>query len=242
MRCATLFFFFCVSSAMAQTSYPMITHASPVVVQRGQHAEVVVEGQMNFHGVDRVLFEGSGVRADVVTAWPARVAATPPPQAKAVTLKVTVAADAALGAREFRLVSPLGVSSVGQLIVSADPVVSASGKNVNLATAQTLTVPCAVSGQIKAAEESATFRIHGRAGQTFTFEIQAARIEDKIHDLQKHFDPMLTLYDGNGRELSISWLCATQNTMAIRVGSMPCSSRINRPSVMCIRCVPIPGR
>jgi hypothetical protein len=181
-------------AAPAQTSYPMVTHAQPVVVQRGHSSQVVVEGQMNFQGVDCVLFQGTGVRAEVVSV--------PPPQARAVTLKVTVAADTTLGPREFRLISPLGVSSVGQLVICADPVVVARENISTPATAQLFPVPCVVSGRIKAAEEVALFRFHAEAGQTFTFEVLGARLQDKIHDLQKHLDPLLTLYDANGRELA----------------------------------------
>src|SRR5262249_514096 len=35
-----------------------------------------------------------------------------------------------------------------------------------------------------------------------TFEGLCARLEDKIHDLQKHADPILTLYDDAGHELA----------------------------------------
>src|SRR5436305_1642718 len=37
-------------AAPAQTSFPMVTHCTPVAVQRGTTAEVTVEGQMNFAG------------------------------------------------------------------------------------------------------------------------------------------------------------------------------------------------
>src|SRR4051794_21063671 len=47
----------------AQTSYPMITNVTPVAVQRGKTAEVIVEGKMNFAGVYKALFEGSGISA-----------------------------------------------------------------------------------------------------------------------------------------------------------------------------------
>src|SRR5439155_21867867 len=46
------------------------------------------------------------------------------------------------------------------------------------------------------------FKFHADAGQTITFEVHCARIEDKIHDLQKHADPMITLYDLDGQELA----------------------------------------
>ncbi len=44
--------------AVGQTSYPMITHTSPVAVQRGKTSEITVSGQMDFSGVYKVLFEG----------------------------------------------------------------------------------------------------------------------------------------------------------------------------------------
>src|SRR5215213_5816946 len=101
-----------VGSSSAQTSFPMITHTHPVAVQRGKTTEVTVDGQQNFHATYKALFEGSGIVAEVATPFkPA-----PPgqrPVVKSIKLKLTVAPDAALGVREFRLASALGVSSVG---------------------------------------------------------------------------------------------------------------------------------
>src|SRR5262249_16488090 len=53
-----------------------------------------------------------------------------------------------------------------------------------------------------ALEDVDYFKFRARAGQTLTFEVLCARIQDKIHDLQKHADPMLTLFDAEGRELA----------------------------------------
>src|SRR6516225_11336205 len=187
---------FSLSYARAQTSYPMITHATPVAVQRGKTAEVTVEGQMNFQGVYKALFEGTGITAEVVT----------PPSAKApesavvrsVKLKLTVTADAALGIREYRVASSLGLSSIGQLLVVDDPVVMESGVNNTLEQANPIPVPSVVCGRIEAVEDVDTFKFHAEAGQTITFDVYCARLQDKIHDLQKHADPLLTLYDGDG--------------------------------------------
>jgi hypothetical protein len=178
----------------------MITHATPVAVQRGKTAEVTVEGQMNFQGVYKALFEGTGITAEVVT----------PPSAKApesavvrsVKLKLTVTADAALGIREYRVASSLGLSSIGQLLVVDDPVVMESGVNNTLEQANPIPVPSVVCGRIEAVEDVDTFKFHAEAGQTITFDVYCARLQDKIHDLQKHADPLLTLYDGDGRELA----------------------------------------
>ena len=38
-----------------------------------------------------------------------------------------------------------------------------------------------------------------KAGQVLTFEVYSARIQDKIHDLQKHADPLMAVYDLDGK-------------------------------------------
>ena len=93
--CFLWLFFASPVSAIAQTSYPMITHVTPVAVQRGKTVEVTVEGQMNFAGAYKALFEGP--------ASPARCCVQPARRwsprngrwSESVKLKVTVAADAA---------------------------------------------------------------------------------------------------------------------------------------------------
>ncbi len=57
-------------------------------------------------------------------------------------------------------------------------------------------------GKIETAEDVDCFKFSARAGQILTFEVFAARLEDKIHDLQKHIDPLITLLDSTGRELA----------------------------------------
>src|SRR5437764_3340018 len=102
---ACLLVLFLAATAPGQTSYPMITHVTPVAVERGKTTQVTVEGQMNFFGVYQALFEGNGLTAEVVTKWPAHAAGTPVPAARSVVLQLTVAADAAPGVREFRVVA-----------------------------------------------------------------------------------------------------------------------------------------
>jgi Bacterial pre-peptidase C-terminal domain len=196
------------ATARAQTSYPMITHATPVAVQRGKTAEVTVEGQMNFEGVHTFLVEGKGITAEVLRDQPAPKEKSPPPKGKgarvtgSTKLKVSVASDAALGVREFRLASTLGISTLGQLLVTDDPVVLEIEPNNTPDKAQTIPVPAVVCGKIEAAEAVDCYRFKAHAGQTLTFEVYCARIQDKIHDLQKHADPLLTLFDKEGRELA----------------------------------------
>lgn len=189
-------------TARAQTSFPMVTHALPVAVQRGKTVEVVVQGQMNFAGAYKVLVEGSGV-----TATPSAPAAAPAPGTAAapvrtIKLKVAVAPDAAPGVREFRIATALGLSSVGQLVVVAEPVRAEAAANNTLKQAQPITLPAVLAGRLEAVEDVDYYRFDAKAGQTLTFELFCARLQDKIHDLQKHAKPMLTLYDDQGRELA----------------------------------------
>jgi hypothetical protein len=189
------------TSLRAQTSYPMITHVMPIAVQRGQTAEVTVEGQMNFFGVYKALFDGPGFSAEVLPdAKPAKT--NDKSSIRSVKLKLTVSKEAALGIHDFRLASSLGVSSIGQLVVVDEPIIMESGDNNTPAKANAIAPPCVVSGRIEAVEDVDYFKFHADAGKTFTFEVVCARIQDKIHDLQKHADPILTLYDAEGRELA----------------------------------------
>lgn len=188
--------------AHAQTSYPMITHTTPVAVQRGRTVELTVEGQMDFRGAYKVLFDAPGLTGKIVTPpAPAKPPATPTP-VRSVKVEVSVADDAPLGTREFRLATSLGISSVGHLLVVEDPVILEDGNNNLPSGANRVQTPCVVHGRIEIAEDVDYFRFRAEEGQTFTFEVFCARIQDRIHDLQKHADPILTVYDAEGRELA----------------------------------------
>lgn len=197
-----LFLLLTTPSVWSQTSYLMITHATPVAVQRGKTTEVVVEGQQNFLGAYKVLFEGAGLSATVVPNPPQKAASPQKPQVRSVKLQVTVAAEAALGVHEFRVASSLGISSIGQLVVVDQPVVQETGDNNSLRKANPVAAPGVICGRIEAAEDVDYFKIHSDAGQVLTCEMICARLEDKIHDLQKHADPLVALFDVDGRELA----------------------------------------
>ncbi len=65
-----------------------------------------------------------------------------------------------------------------------------------------LSLPCAVCGVIGKSEDVDWYAVTAKAGQRLTFSVWANRLEDKIHDLQTHFDPILQLFDAAGRELA----------------------------------------
>mgnify|MGYP002382217708 CR=1 FL=1 len=199
-RCLAFCWFVLGTTAFGQSSYPMVTHCTPVAIQRGTETEIVVDGQMNFAGIHKAIIEGKGVSAEVVGLPPAKEQT--PTAAKSTKLKFKATQDAALGVREFRLASALGISTLGQILVVADPIVLEGANNDTRDKAQGVQVPCVISGRIEIAEDVDHFKFTAKAGQTLTFEVFCARIQDKIHDLQKHADPMLLLFDSTGRELA----------------------------------------
>src|SRR6516162_5432875 len=84
---------FWIATAAGQTSYPMITHASPVAIQQGKSSEVIVEGQQNFVNAYKVLVEGEGVTGEIVKAEPPKAQAGQKPMVRSVKVKFTVAAN-----------------------------------------------------------------------------------------------------------------------------------------------------
>lgn len=188
--------------ASAQTSFPMISHTHPVAIQRGKTTEVLVDGTQNFFGARQVLFEGKGLKAEIVSQDPPATMPPAPPMVRSVKLKITVDADAALGVRDYRIATLLGISSVGQLVVVDDSVVVENAANNITSQAQAIQLPCVIAGKIEAVEDVDFYKFEGKEGETVTFELKCARLQDRIHDLQKHAKPMLTLFDGTGRELA----------------------------------------
>jgi hypothetical protein len=191
-------------SMSGQTSFPMITHCTPVAIERGKATEVLVEGQMNFHGSRQVLVAGQGIKATVILVPVGKNDPKQRPVTRSVKLRFEVDPDAALGVREFRIASTLGLSSLGQILVVDEPVILEQGVNNTLAQAAPISIPAVVCGRIEAAEDVDYFRFSAKAGQHLTFEVFGARLEDKIHDLQKHLDPLVALFDPEGREVAAS--------------------------------------
>jgi hypothetical protein len=197
------------TTVRAQTSYPMTLRVEPVAVTRGQAAEIAIAGQENFSGAFALLCQQPGLRGEVL-----KVEAALPPQTKArpkgrrrgttqVRARIEVSPIAPLGPRELRVATPQGVSSVGQVVVVDDPVVPEVDDLANDKPdgAQKLTFPSVISGRISKIEDVDWYAFTAVKGQIVAFEVWGNRLENKIHDLQMHLDPLLALHDALGREL-----------------------------------------
>lgn len=188
--------------ASAQISYPMLMGLKPVAVQIGTTSECEVHSRYSMFGAHEVFITGTGVHAEIVP--PDAEAAKKPESITKLKLKIAVDADALPGVREFRLATPNGASTVGQLVVVRDPVIAETGDNDVKEKAHAVTLPATLCGAIEKAEDVDFFKFRADAGQAISFHVRSQRLQDKIHDLQEHSDPILYLRDANGGLLAMS--------------------------------------
>src|SRR5579871_2039994 len=196
----------------AQTSFPMICASYPAGVQRGKTTEVTIMagggGGGSLYGAYKVLFAGEGVKAEIVPpakGWPARdpKKPNPAPTVGEVMMRVTVAPDAPLGVREYRVATGVyGISTVGLLTIGDEPEINETEPNNDPEHAQAITLPMVVNGKIQQGEDVDWYKFQATAGQEVVFAVRCARLEDKMHDLQEHCDPLIILSDTAGNELA----------------------------------------
>ncbi len=187
-----------------QNSYPMLMSLRPVAVQVGQVTECEVSARYNLHGAYMVLVAGEGVTGEVVQ--PEKKEGEKPPDKKPnvprAKLRFTATADAVPGPRDFRLITPQGASTVGQLVVVRDPIANETGDNNTAAQAQTITLPATVCGAIEKVEDVDCFKFKLDQPTVLTFCVRSQLLENRIHDLQEHVDPIITLRGATGGTLA----------------------------------------
>jgi len=140
--------------------------------------------------------------------------------ASLVFVEVTIAPDAPPGERELRLVTPRGGSSnpipfhVGQLPEYCRRPMKTSDRQIlgkeNLAlrnrpdeeAESRIMIPCTVNGQVASGEMN-TYRFEARKGQHLIISVLARQLIPYIADaVPGWFQPVLALYDANGKELA----------------------------------------
>ena len=190
--------------ASAQTAYPMLMSLKPAAVQVGQSAEVTANSRYSMYGAYQLLVSGEGVTGEVVHPPLKLDELAKKPVLDKLPLRFTVVDTAQPGVRDVRIATPQGVSTVGQLVVVRDRVVREEGDNNSPDKAQRVELPAALCGTIEKNEDVDFFRFQATAGQSLVFHVRSARLEDRIHDLQEHSDPILTLRTPAGATLASS--------------------------------------
>ena len=193
----------------------MIGCVLPVGVERGKTTEVRIylhAGNTgttgSLHGAYKALFEGEGISAEILPpekGWPAPDPKKPDelPIVRDAAMRVTVAATAEPGVREFRVANPRqGGSTVGYLLVSDETDLLEKEPNNRLEEAQSVGAPGAVSGRIQQGEDADYFRFKAEAGQQIVFSVLCTRLQERIHDLEDRADLRITLLDSAGIQIA----------------------------------------
>ena len=126
------------------------------------------------------------------------------PNVLALKIKFVVAADASPGVRDLRVLTARGVSTVAQLVVVEDPVIAENPKNDTVVEAQPITLPATVCGCIEKAEDVDFYKFKIDAPTSLIFHVRSQRLQDRIHDLQAHSDPILTIRNAQGSTIAAS--------------------------------------
>ena len=203
-----------VSTAVAQTAYPMIMSTFPTGVQRGKTTIVSINsgtsnggGNTNLYGAYKAIFEGQGILAEIVPPEKGWAPLDPKkpyvlPAVASVSMKLTVAPDAPLGTREFRIATPYqGSSTIGQIIIGDEAELIETEPNNDPEHAQLVAFPSVINGKFQQGEDVDYYKFKVEAGQQLTFCVNCARLQDKVHDIAPHADPLIVLLDATGHEL-----------------------------------------
>lgn len=219
--------------AQTNNSYPMLMSLKPVAVQIGETTECEVTARYTLVGAYKVLVSGEGVTAEVVP--PEKPPEAKPNEAKPSVLKTklkfTVAADAIPGIRDFRVITPQGASTVGQVVIARDPIEtetatgggrggrrsrsggdsSTSGATSTAATtnntidkAESIEIPATVCGTIESAEDVDCYKFKLDAPTALTFSVRSRRMMYRYHDMQLQVDPIITIRNAMGSTLATS--------------------------------------
>ena len=167
-------------SALAEA--PDIVGMLPLGGQRGKTVVLQIEG----HRFQKpaALLSGSGIALRAVTANP---------EGTVASLTIDIASDAPPGPRELRLTTADGVTNPFTIWIDSFPEMLEVEPNDDIAHAQPLPREgVVVNGRIQAANDVDTFSVEAQAGETWTFDCNAAGLASGL-------DPVLELKEASGR-------------------------------------------
>lgn len=193
--------------SIAQQAYPMLMSIEPVAAQIGNVSAHTIKSRYTMEDTYRVLVSGEGVTGEVIVPDQASEPAKSPLQSLAV--RFVVADDALPGVRQVRLATHSGVSTVAPLVIAHDPLIVETATvetadNNETASATPFTIPATLCGGLVKPEDVDFYKFQALRGQTINFFVRCMKLQDLIHDLQAHADPILTLRDANGSTLAAS--------------------------------------
>ena len=222
------------TTALGQTAPPTLEKVSPTGAARGTRATVAILGS-NIAGATRIIFSEPGLSATISTIKELPI--EKPEMTKGVvrtdapiddkarkyelTAVVTIAADVPHGVHAFRLHTPLGVSNLLRLAVSALPEVADLEPNEPGAP-QTVKLPAGINGALGKSGDVDAYRFQARAGEELVFQLVARPLGSRL-------DSVLRLVDARGavvaenndvdlsRDSILRWRCADAGAYTLTV-------------------------
>lgn len=174
----------CCSSVMVIAQpQPTLGGMSPVYLRQGEAREVALAGQNLKDAKDVVVSGPAGVTAQLLSK---------PKGLPAV--KLSASADAALGDRELRVVTPFGVTRPLSVTVGTLGVVEEREPNNAFDAAQAVTLPACITGRVDVGGDADVFKFSAESGQHLIFDAHAQRLNSPL-------EAVLTVHDAGGREL-----------------------------------------
>ncbi|MBI1786707.1 MAG: hypothetical protein HYR60_04025 [Acidobacteria bacterium] len=164
---------------------PALASVFPQGWQPGSKVRVEALGQY-LDRADSVVFLDASIHGRVLEGSHSRLA-----------LEFEIEPGAALGPHYFRVVSPRGASNILLFRVGDQPHLLEKEPNSTLDDAQTVALPVTINGQLPVDGDFDFFRFHAGQGQTWIFDLRAARNGSGL-------DAALILLDARGRKLAHS--------------------------------------
>ena len=190
------------SPAAAQVSYPMVMSLEPVAAQVGQTSKHQVRSRYSMFGAYDVLVSGDGVTGTIISPEMTEEEKAKKPELVKMEIEFTVAPGAMPGVRDFRIATPNGASTIGQLVIARDGIVRESGDNNTTDKATAVSTPVTLCGAIESAEDIDYFKFTAAKGEGLSFHVRCMRLQNRIHDLQQHADPMITIRTAAGATIA----------------------------------------
>jgi len=168
-----------------QPRLPALASVFPQGCQPGRTVQVEVLGEYLDRAQD-VIFLDREIHGKVLEGSYTRM-----------RLELTAAPEARLGPHYFRIVSPRGASNLLLFRIGDQPHVEEREPNSTFEQAQAVALPATIDGRLNVDGDFDFFRFHAEQGQSWIFDLRAARNGDGL-------DAALILLDADQKELAHS--------------------------------------
>src|SRR5262245_2609008 len=188
------------------TAQPSIESVSITGAQSGSTVRMEVNG-INLGGSSEVIFNQPGCSAKVLAfaeqlrekpkAIPLTTVIVDKATLNRVTLEITVAPNVEPGIYRFRLKTAMGTTNAFPFAVTPFTETAERGMNQSFETAQQVSLPATITGNISRRGEIDYYRFKAQAGQQIVFETMTGAIGSQLN-------PVVTLFDADGKKLAVA--------------------------------------